>query len=201
MEDAKNQTSIDIKTPDGKVLTIVSKPGKDGYTPIKGKDYFDGDKGDPGKDYILTDKDKKDIASKIEVPVVEKIIEKVETIIEKPITIDKTKTVIKEISKYEDADTIATKLNTLSKVIDFKVIKNFPDLLNNGGSGLNTVFTDGTTITGNGLADNPLRVIETGGNAEWGEITGTLSNQTDLQTVLDTKATKNFAIAMALALG
>jgi len=201
MEDAKNQTSIDIKTPDGKVLTIVSKPGKDGYTPIKGKDYFDGDKGDPGKDYILTEKDKKDIVSKIEIPVVEKIIEKVETIIEKPITIDKTKTVIKEISKYEDADTIATKLNTLSKVIDFKVIKNFPDFSNNGGSGLNTVFTDGTTITGNGLADNPLRVIETGGNTEWGEITGTLSNQTDLQTVLDTKATKNFAIAMALALG
>lgn len=48
--------------------------GKDGYTPIKGVDYFDGakgdkgdkgDKGEPGadgKDYILTDVDKTEIA-------------------------------------------------------------------------------------------------------------------------------------------
>ena len=35
--------------------------------------------------------------------------------------------------------------------------------------------------------------------ARW-QITGTLSNQTDLQTVLDTKASKWFAIAMAAAL-
>ena len=55
--------------------------GKDGYTPIKGVDYFDGEKGDPftyddftdeqlaalkgepGKDYILTDEDKVEIAN------------------------------------------------------------------------------------------------------------------------------------------
>lgn len=48
--------------------------GKDGYTPIKGVDYFDGAKGDKGdkgdkgemgadgKDYILTDVDKQEIA-------------------------------------------------------------------------------------------------------------------------------------------
>ena len=34
-------------------------PGKDGYTPVKGKDYFDGS---PGKDYVLTDADKAEIA-------------------------------------------------------------------------------------------------------------------------------------------
>lgn len=42
--------------------------GKDGYTPIKGVDYFDGakgDKGEPGadgKDYVLTVEDKQEIA-------------------------------------------------------------------------------------------------------------------------------------------
>lgn len=95
--------------------------------PIKGAD---------GEDYVLTSKDKSEIASLIEVPIVEKIIEKTETIIEKPITIDKTKTVIKEVAKYEEAEQIAEKVNTLSKAIDFKVIKNFPDFKNNGGNGI-----------------------------------------------------------------
>ena len=36
--------------------------GKDGYTPIKGVDYFDGDKGDKGDSYILTESDKTEIA-------------------------------------------------------------------------------------------------------------------------------------------
>ncbi len=39
------------------------------------------------------------------------------------------------------------------------------------------------------------------GDQVWGDIGGTLSNQTDLQTALDTKTTKTFAIAMALAFG
>lgn len=42
----------------------------DGYTPVKGKDYFDGE------DYVLTEKDKREIAKSITVPVVEKVIEK-----------------------------------------------------------------------------------------------------------------------------
>jgi hypothetical protein len=47
--------------------------GKDGYTPIKGVDYFDGKDGKdgaPGKDgedYILTEKDKQEIAGMVEV--------------------------------------------------------------------------------------------------------------------------------------
>lgn len=43
--------------------------GKDGYTPVKGIDYFDGE---PGKDYVLTDADKTEIAEQaaqmVEVP-------------------------------------------------------------------------------------------------------------------------------------
>jgi len=50
-------------------------------TPRKGVDYFDGEK---GKDYILTQMDKKEIASMIDVPVVEKVIEKIEKQIIQP---------------------------------------------------------------------------------------------------------------------
>lgn len=47
--------------------------GKDGYTPIKGVDYFDGKDGAPGpagedgKDYVLTDADKVEIAGMVDV--------------------------------------------------------------------------------------------------------------------------------------
>lgn len=55
--------------------------GKPGYTPVKGVDYFDG------QNYVaLTEQDKKDIASKVVVPVVDKVIERtVEVIREQPI--------------------------------------------------------------------------------------------------------------------
>lgn len=36
---------------------IKGEPGKDGYTPVKGVDYFDG------KDYVLTEADKQEIAN------------------------------------------------------------------------------------------------------------------------------------------
>ena len=43
------------------------EPGKDGYTPVKGVDYFDGKDGVDGKDYILTTADKQEIAGMVEV--------------------------------------------------------------------------------------------------------------------------------------
>lgn len=61
-------------------------------------------KGDPGKDgedYILTEEDKKEIAASITVPVVEKIVEKVETIREIP---QVTETIVKEIKEVEVFD-------------------------------------------------------------------------------------------------
>jgi hypothetical protein len=45
--------------------------GEDGYTPVKGVDYFDGKDGAPGengKDYVLTEEDKAEIAELVEVP-------------------------------------------------------------------------------------------------------------------------------------
>lgn len=50
---------------DTKIDEIELTPGpagKDGYTPVKGIDYFDG------KDYVLTDADKQEIANMIDVP-------------------------------------------------------------------------------------------------------------------------------------
>lgn len=44
------------------------------------------------------------------------------------------------------------------------------------------------TLSGEGTDASPLTVIGGGGGGTWGSITGTLSNQTDLQTALDAKA-------------
>jgi len=77
--------------------------GEDGYTPVKGKDYFDGE---DGKDYILTKKDKKEIAKSIDVPVVERVIEKIETVIkEQPIVTNEIveKIIEKEVAVLDEA--------------------------------------------------------------------------------------------------
>lgn len=41
---------------------LESLKGEDGYTPIKGVDYFDGEPGEKGDTYTLTDADKDEIA-------------------------------------------------------------------------------------------------------------------------------------------
>lgn len=43
----------------------IGPKGEDGYTPIKGVDYFDGKDGENGKDYVLTDADKEEIAGMV----------------------------------------------------------------------------------------------------------------------------------------
>ena len=45
------------------IETIQGEPGKDGYTPQKGVDYFDGKDGVDGKDYVLTEEDKQEIVN------------------------------------------------------------------------------------------------------------------------------------------
>jgi hypothetical protein len=54
-----------------------------------------------GKDYILTEEDREEIASKIKVPVVEKVIERTETIVEQPVY--KTE-IVKETIKSSPID-------------------------------------------------------------------------------------------------
>lgn len=92
------------------------EPGKDGNTPTKEELIKivkplipEPKKGDKGDNYIITEKDKKEIAKSIKVPVVEKVIEK--QIIEKPIITE----IVKEVAKYEDAEIIADKLSRVEK--------------------------------------------------------------------------------------
>lgn len=79
--DNKLSTTLSEYTKTVDLPSLKGDPGKDGYTPVKGVDYFDGEKGDaftyedftaeqlaalkgePGDDYILTDTDKTDIAN------------------------------------------------------------------------------------------------------------------------------------------
>lgn len=86
-----------------------------------------GPAGDAGKDYVLTEKDKQEIAGSITVPVVDRIIEKREVVKIKEQPIYKTevvKTIVeKEVVKHEDGTEIIKKLNNLEGVLDPSVIK------------------------------------------------------------------------------
>ncbi len=80
------------------------------------RNLVDIEKGDKGDSYILTEDDKTEIASKVTVPVVEKVIEKTEkVIVEQPIEINKTEIVKEtvEVAKYETGEEIAKKINDL----------------------------------------------------------------------------------------
>ena len=64
----------------------------------------------PGKDYVLTPEDKKEIAQFIKVPIAEKIIEKIEVIKEQPIVTNE----IKEVAKYQIPEQVRDSLETLT---------------------------------------------------------------------------------------
>jgi hypothetical protein len=97
-------------------------------------------KGDKGDDYVLTDEDRADIASKIEVPVVEKVIEKTtevireqpivkteiikETIERQPIETKITQTVERPITPKEVVDN----LNETRGLVDPAVLRGWEDL-------------------------------------------------------------------------
>ncbi len=81
------------------------REAEDGYTPKKGVDYEDG------KDYVLTEQDKKDIAKSITVPIVEKVIikevpgETIREIVKQPIVTNEIveRVVEKEVATLDDA--------------------------------------------------------------------------------------------------
>lgn len=80
--------------------------------------------GEDGKDYILTEKDKKEIATKIKVPIVEKIIEHTEVIKEQPVITNE----IKEVAKYQTGEQIVDKININTKLIKREKVEGFDDL-------------------------------------------------------------------------
>lgn len=138
-----------------------------------------------GKDYVLTNADKREIASLVKVPVIEKVTE------------------IKEVTKAIEPLSIAEKLNTLTGVLDLKVIKDFPttqELVNEikkgrllelrdirgarldmndqrwHGGGLSNItglIQHGTnvTITGSGTSNDPYIINSTGGGTPGGSTT------------------------------
>jgi hypothetical protein len=94
-----------------------------------------GDPGDPGKpgdkgdSYVLTERDKKQIAKSIEVPVVEKIVKEREIVVEKPIELIREKT-LETITKDEPAESLRDKLESLKgdERLDKSAIKGLEDL-------------------------------------------------------------------------
>jgi hypothetical protein len=112
----------------------------------------------------------------------------------------------------DDGEQIADKLEALTgdAKLDFSALKNVPQFKGgkSGGVVARNIYQMGdvslTSLANNDTLKwddtNKLWVNGTGGAVAWGAITGTLSNQTDLQTQLDLKANKSFAIAMAVAL-
>jgi hypothetical protein len=121
-------------------------------TPVKGTHYNDGI---DGKDYVLTSKDKKEIASSIDVPIVEKIIERTE--------------VIKEVMPKLEVGMIkgaVSEKDLKKKVLDGMAlidgrIKLIDQRWGAHGGGLSKVTTD-TTLTGLGTPASPLSVVSSG---------------------------------------
>ena len=119
-------------------------------TPQKGVHYQDGEKGDT---YILTKQDKKEIASQIDVPIVEKVIEKTEVIkeVSKKLTVEDIKGAVSkkelDIEKKNILDGMV-KIDGRIKAVDMRW----------HGGGLSKVSTD-TTLTGNGTLSSPLSVV------------------------------------------
>lgn len=96
---------------------------------LRGEKGDNGEDGIDGEDYVLTEQDKKDIAKSIKVPVVEKVIEKIEVIRETPIITNE----IKEVAKYESAESLRDKLESLKEEnrLDASAIKNLPEFIQN----------------------------------------------------------------------
>jgi hypothetical protein len=120
---------------------VKGKDGKDGEKGdsadpeevaklLSGMPYFmERLKGEKGDSYSLTEKDKEDILKSIKVPTIEKVIEKIETIVEKPIITE----IVKEKALKDTPDEIVSKLESIqeeNRKLDKKAIKGLVNELN-----------------------------------------------------------------------
>ena len=142
--------------------------GKDGFTPIKGIDYVDGE------NFVPTEADLRKIAGMVTIPVIEKIVERTEVIKERPIVTEiKTETKIENpvtgneiIQKINDSDpeevgigishilNLSSRLKEMRENIDkIGLIASMPRGGGGGGSGGIEVFKSGVKI-GSGTALN-----------------------------------------------
>jgi len=148
--------------------------GDKGDSPIKGKDYLTNEElqqikdevtpklgtdyqlPENGKDYILTDEDKKEIAKKIKVPIVEKIIEKTETIKEQPIITNE----VKEVAVAETAEQIVQKLQAIKQAwLELSQIKGLQELINESGANFLNQAKSLVPRSLSGLYDVDVRTI------------------------------------------
>jgi len=163
-------------------------------------------KGVDGKDYILNDADKQEIADSITVPVVEKIIEKTEVIREQPIVTNE----IKEVAVTDAPKKIKEKL--LKVGISYKELNDTPDSffedtkksIDETNYRLNRISsktyalseledititspTNSQVLSYNTALKKWTNAAAAAGGGTWGSITGTLASQIDLQTALNAK--------------
>ena len=172
-----------------KIQQLKGDKGDKGDKPVKGKDYFTPKEIDEfarlilkeatpkkgvhyndGKDYILTEKDKIEIAKKIDVPIVEKVLERVE--------------IVKEVSKPVDISMIAGAVSKKEleekhkKILDgMALVDGRIKLIDQRwrGGGQAKVYHD-TTLSGDGTPSNPLSVIGGGGGVSVLTISGTVDD-------------------------
>jgi len=167
------------------------KDGVDGYTPIKGVDYNDGKT--PSKAEI----------EKIIKPLIPKLKEiKAKSITSKEVK-DKLLEAGIEYTEIKNAPVWkpSSKTTSLTELDDVNLTgltqTNGKYNLGSGGSGGVQSVVAGTGITVDATDPaNPI-VAATALAPAWGDITGTLSNQTDLQTALDGKVDENASITGA----
>lgn len=101
-------------------------------------------RGEKGDSYVLTENDKKDIASKINVPIVEKVIEKTTEIVKEPTVTE----VVREVAVADTPPKIVDKLESLKgdDRLDISAIK--------GVEKNNSTLSDELTNRAIGIVDN-----------------------------------------------
>lgn len=205
-----------------KNLPAKPRPGidyeipKDGVTPKKGEDYFTDSEIEEiinavqqnikvpkdGKDYVLTEKDKEVIASKIKVPVVEKVIEKVEVIKEQPIITQQ----IREIAFYEEPDKIADKLKNFKKAwIELSQIEGFEEYMRGFGESFLQQAKSFVPRSLDSLYDVAVRGKITDGQSliwnaaqqKWIPGTGASSGSLDVETPVGTQNDSNVTFTVS----
>ena len=143
--------------------------GKDGYTPIKDKDYFDGKDGLDGEDAVV-DYDF----------VIKEVVKKLPKIEKKK---DKTiKDLVEELKgkiSFNDLKDLPLSFKQAARDYDFLELKDVPKSYSGKRGNILVVDDDER-----GLKFTTPQAIE---DVNWGKISGTLSDQTDLQNALDLK--------------
>lgn len=168
-------------------------------------DYVKGivpEKGDKGDSYVLSEQDKQEIAQSVKVPVVEKIVEKTEVIREIPIVTNQVTNEIREVAvldvkalpQYGEQFRDGLELLKEDERLDRSAVKGLEDYEEVselarqpkvvGTTGIKQIRAGAGVSIDESSIEYPIISVEAGA-AVWGGITGTLSDQTDLQNALN----------------